>query len=59
MIQKVSVTLCKKYREKGNTGMLWQTILITFILLTLVLVELALDGEGLPLCQCKILVKID
>jgi hypothetical protein len=27
--------------------MLWQTILIPFILLTLVLVELALDGEGL------------
>jgi hypothetical protein len=23
MIQKVSVTLCKKYREKGNMGVLW------------------------------------
>jgi len=25
----------------------------------LVLIELALDGEGFPLCQCKILAKID
>ncbi len=59
MIQKVSGTLYKKYREKGNRGMLWRTILIPFILLTPVLVELALDGAGFPLCQCKILAKID
>jgi len=39
--------------------MLWQTILITFILLTLVLVEFALDGEGFPFCQCKVLAKLD
>jgi hypothetical protein len=39
--------------------MLWQTILISFILLTLVLEELALDGEGFPLYECKILAKID
>ncbi len=36
-----------------------QTIVIPFILLTLVLKELALDGEDFPLCQCKILAKKD
>ncbi len=44
-------------RKYGNA--LVRTILIIFILLTRLLVELALDVEGFPICQCKILAKID